>query len=212
MAAELTQTTARVVEQRLQAEHGFVIATKGGALWQAIAAAFEMLRAFGLKVPSGAEILNLYATTLLAYVALPATPLTPLQLVLLLTHEATHVVQWYADPAKMPVWYLQHREKRASYEAGAIAQALAVQWALTGWLPATPEDLPSALAYGYDLGADDLSLALSELEQEATSIALGVIPPGPARTAIRAIYELQPDALEPVAVELIRRNSPGVLS
>lgn len=212
MSAELTQTTARVVEQRLQAEHGFVIATKGGALWQAIAAAFELLRAFGLKVPSGAEILNLYATTLLAYVALPATALTPLQLVLLLTHEATHVVQWYLDPAKMPVWYLQHREKRASYEAGAIAQALAVHWALTGQLPARVEDLPSTLAYGYDLTPEDVALAQAELEQEATAIARGVIPEGPARTVIATIARVQPDALDPRALELIRAHSTGVLS
>lgn len=211
MPAEITETTARVVQQRLQAQHGFVVATKGGALWQAIAAAFELLRALGLRVPSGAEILSMYATTLLAYVALPATTLTPLQLVLLLTHEATHVVQWYLDPAKMPVWYLQHRERRASYEAGAIAQALAVHWALTGQLPARVEDLPSTLAYGYDLTPEDVALAQAELEQEATAIARGVIPEGPARTTIRAIYELQPDALDAAALELIRANSPGVL-
>jgi hypothetical protein len=111
----------------------------------------------------------------------------------------------------MPVWYLQHREKRASYEAGAIAQALAVYWALTGELPASVEELPSALAYGYDLGPDDIALARAELEQEVTAISHGVIPEGPARTTIAAIHAAQPDALDPRAVALIRQHSPGVL-
>lgn len=213
MASEITENTARAVEGRLVAAHGFAIARKEGALWSAVAATFDVLRALGLGVPSGRDFIERFATTILALVALPAgVVLTPLQLVLLLTHEATHVVQWYRDPARMPVWYLQHREKRASYEAGAIAQALAVQWALSFSLPASVEELPSALAYGYDLGPDDLALARAELEQEATAIAAGVIPEGPARTAIAAIHAAQPDALDPRAVALIRKHSPGVLS
>lgn len=212
MVSEVTESTARAVEARLVAAHGFAIARKEGALWSAVAATFDVLRALGLGVPSGRDFIERFATTILALVALPPLQLTPLQLVLLLTHEATHVVQWYRDPARMPVWYLQHREKRASYEAGAIAQALAVQWALTFSLPASVEELPSALAYGYDLGPDDIALAGALLEQDATAIAAGVIPEGPARTAIAAIHAAQPDALEPRAVALIRKHSPGVIA
>lgn len=213
MRSELSETTARIVEARLVAAHGFAIARKEGALWSAVAATFDVLRALGVGVPSGRDFVERFATTILALVALPAgVVLPPLSLVLLLTHEATHVVQWYRDPARFVVWYLQHPEKRASYEAGAIAQALAVQWALTGAIPERVEDLPSALAYGYALGPDDLGLARAELEQEVTAIAAGVIPEGPARTAIAAIHAAQPDALDPRAVELIRKNSPGVLS
>jgi hypothetical protein len=211
MRSEITEATARAVEQRLTATHGFVVATKGGPLWGAIAATFDVLRALGVGVPSGRDFIERFATTILAMVGLPPVRLEPLSLVLLLTHEAVHVVQWYRDPARFPVWYLQHREKRASYEAGAIAQALAVQWALTGQIPERVEDLPSALAYGYDLGPDDLALARAELEQEVTAIAAGVIPEGPARTTIAAIHAAQPDALDPRAVALIRANSPGVL-
>lgn len=212
MPSELSIATAAAVERQLMMAHAFVIATKGGAMWSAVAATFDVLRALGLRVPSGRDFIERFATTILALVALPPMQLSPLQLVLLLTHEATHVVQWYADPARMPIWYLQHREKRASYEAGAIAQALAVHWALTGELPARVEDLPSALAYGYDLGPDDLSLAQAELEQEATAIASGILPTGPARTTIATIYREQPDALDAGALELIRQHSPGVLS
>jgi hypothetical protein len=213
MRSEISESTARAVESTLMARHGFVVATKGGPFWSAVAATFDMLRALGIGVPAGRDFVERFATTILALVAMPAgLALTPLQRVLLLAHEATHVVQWYGDPAKMPVWYLQHREKRAAYEAGAIAQALAVQWALTGELPASASDLPSALAYGYDLTPEDLALARGLLEQEATAIASGLLPLGPACTAIAAIHALQPDALDPRAVALIRTNSPGVFA
>lgn len=211
MRSEISLATAAAVERQLMMAHAFVIATKGGPMWSAVAATFDVLRALGLKVPSGRDFVERFATTILALVALPPMQLTPVQLVLLLTHEATHVVQWYADPARMPIWYLQHREKRASYEAGAIAQALAVQWAITGELPANVEELPSALAYGYDLGPEDIALARAEIEQEATAIAAGILPEGPARTVIATIARVQPDALDPRALELIRAHSPGVL-
>ena len=212
MSTELSAQTADAVEREILAAHHLVLAYKGGPLWDTVGAALDMLRAFGVGVPSGKEFNERYATTILGLVAMPRVLLAPLQLVLLLVHEATHGVQWQKDPVRMPIWYLQHREKRASYEAGAIAQAMAVHWALTCQLPARVEDLPSALVYGYDLTPADRQLAQDELEQEATAIARGVIPVGPARTALGVISRVQPDALDSGAAALIRAHSPGVLS
>lgn len=92
MRSEITEATARAVEQRLTATHGFVVATKGGPLWGAIAATFDVLRALGVGVPSGRDFIERFATTILAMVGLPPVRLEPLSLVLLLTHEAVHVV------------------------------------------------------------------------------------------------------------------------
>ena len=222
MSAEITAQTADAVEREILAAHHLVLAYKGGPLWDAVGAALDVLRALGVGVPSGKDFNERYATTILGVIAMPRMSLTPTELVLLLVHEATHGVQWQRDPARMPIWadsaassicarYLQHREKRASYEAGAIAQAMAVHWALTGSLPARVEDLPSALVYGYDLTPADRQLAQDELEQEATAIARGVIPMGPARTALGVISRAQPDALDAGAAALIRAHSPGVL-
>ena len=213
MSAEITAQTADAVEREILAAHHLVLAYKGGPLWDTVGATLDVLRAFGVGVPSGKDFNERYATTILGLIAMPSgVVLTPLQLVLLLVHEATHGVQWQKDPARMPIWYLQHREKRASYEAGAITQAMAVQWALTGSLPARVEDLPSALVYGYDLTPADRQLAQDELEQEATAIARGVIPVGPARTALGVISRVQPDAIDGLARVLIQQFSPGVLA
>ena len=211
MSAEITAQTADAVEREILAAHHLVLAYKGGPLWDSVGAALDVLRALGVGVPRGKDFNERYATTILGVIAMPRMSLTPTELVLLLVHEATHGVQWQRDPARMPIWYLQHREKRASYEAGAIAQAMAVHWALTGSLPARVEDLPSALVYGYDLTPADRQLAQDELEQEATAIARGVIPMGPARTALGVISRAQPDALDAGAAALIRAHSPGVL-
>lgn len=205
----ITERTARAVEDALKAKHGLIVVRKSDAgPWSWVASLFTMLRTFGVNVPEGKEMIEKYATTVLMVVSLPKNDLDPEQLVLLLAHEAVHGVQWYADPARMPILYLQHTEKRAAYEAEAVAHALAVAWAMTNTLPARVEDLPSTLAYGYALTPGDIGFIEKLVEQEATAIAGGVIPPGPARTVIATLAKAQPDAIHPRSLELMRKHWP----
>lgn len=204
----MTPRLQQKVEAALASQVGFAVVYKGGPLWNIVAMALDALRlAFGLNIVPGAEFISAFATTVLAMVALPSVEMTPLERVLLMVHEATHVKQWYGDIVKFPVWYLQHGEKRASYEAGAILQAYAVYWALTGRIPTSPKELPSAIVNGYALTDADVKLAESLLEQEVTALLDGILPSGPCRIALQVIYEDSPHEFAPGSLAKIRENS-----
>lgn len=192
---------------------GAVIGSKASLPWALAALAFDAARALGVKVPSGEQLVRDYGTTIGPSIWPPERELDPVSLLVLMVHELTHVKQWWRDPARMMVWYVQHREMRAGrYEGEAYGQGYAMLWALTGQLPARVEDLPSALVYGYALEADDVALAQSELEQLATSIHHGVIPLGPARKAIAWLYREDPAFLHPDSLAKIQANCPEVLT
>lgn len=93
----------------------------------------------------------------------------------------------------------------------AYAITYALRWALTGTLPATPQDLPGALVWGYLLDEADLAHCQVALEQHATSISYGLIPEGPARVVLAILAAEAPEAFDPGALALIRANCPEAL-
>lgn len=212
MSAPLTGATAQAVREALSAQFGVTFGTKGGPLWAAAALGFDIARMFGAQIPSGARFVGDYITTLgLTVFYPPGKSFDARTLVLVDTHETRHGHQFLAEPGVMPFEYLRNSRRRGEYESAAFGDGLAVQWALSGEIPPTVNDLPHGALLEYGCTPADLQMAQDHLEQLVTSIVRGVIPPGPARTAITTIYRVQPDALDPRALELIRANSPGVL-
>lgn len=72
-------------------------------------------------------------------------------------------------------------------------------------------ELDHPVRYGYALTAGEEELVRAMREQRLTGIQHGVIQTPAGRDAIKRIHALQPDALDPRALELIRAHSPGVI-
>lgn len=220
--SELRQDVADRVIDELLAREGALQGSKDSAPWKMLALGFDGARLAGLQVPTGAQILDGFGTTLGPVIFPPRQRITDAVFrVALFTHETRHVKQWWADPARMPVLYLglfpannssERREPRAAYyESEGYLDQLAVIWALTGTVPEKVDELAHGLVYGYDLEAAQVLLAQTLVEQGITSVTLGVIPPGPARTAIALLCREQPDALHPRSLALIREACPEAL-
>jgi hypothetical protein len=202
----------------LAAIHGAIVTEKRGHIWDASRQAFDVLRALGLRVPSGAEFVSDYWTTIGLVIARGTAPVgSGAALLSIGVHECRHVMQFRASPAAFPMRYLGFvtgeraaaREPRAAYEAEALADQAALEWALTGVVDMRAH--VGALVYGYDLNADDVTLATGLFAQSSEAIHHGLIPPGPARTAIALVATACPEALNPRAYELIRANCPDAL-
>lgn len=207
----ISRLVAEKIVATLCGRYGLVIAYKTGPVWAAVGSVFDVARAFGAMIPSGAEFNTRFATTLGTLVALPDTHLSDEDRVLLLVHEATHARQFVLDPVRFVVQYLQHREKRATWEAEAFAQGAALVWLLTGRLPERVEDMASALVYSYALTPDDVALAHGLLEQYATSIVNGVLPQGPVWVAASILAREEPGVLNADALALVRASCPQAL-
>lgn len=220
--SELRQDVADRVIDELLAREGALQGSKDSAPWKLAALGFDAARLAGMQVPTGAQILDGFGTTLGPVIFPPRVRIADAPFrVALFTHECRHVKQWWADPVRMPVLYLglfpaengdERREPRAGYyESEAYLDQIAVLWALTGDIPERPADLAHGLVYGYDLATAQVLLAQDLIEVGVTSVVNGVIPPGPARTAIALVYRDQPDALHPESLALIRANCPDAL-
>ena len=213
MSAPLIAPTVQAVRDALGAKFGMSWGTKGGIPWAAASLGFDIARMFGAQIPTGARFVGEYITTLGLTVFYPAgKSFSPEQLIEIDTHETRHGWQFVAEPGVMPFEYIRNSRRRAEYESAAFGDGLAVRWALTGEIPASVNDLPHGALLEYGCTPADLQMAQDQLEAVVTSISHGVIPEGPARTTIATIARVQPDALDPRAVALIRANSPGVLS
>lgn len=210
---QIPQAAADRIERELVGRYHLLVTAKTGAVWQAVSAAFDLLRVVGVKgLPTGHDFAHRFGTSLGPVVILPDAPLSPTERVCLLAHEAEHARQFFAAPGEMPVRYLSIPEARGShYEAPAYAISYALHWALTGELPATPQDLPGALAWGYALGAADVAHCQVALEQHATAISYGLIPEGPARVVLSILAADAPEAFDPGALALISANCPEAL-
>lgn len=212
MKAPLSTATAQAVREALSARFGVMFGTKGGVAWAAAALAFDIARMFGAQVPSGSRFVGDYITTIALTVFYPAgKTYTAQEQIEIDTHETRHAHQFVAEPGVMPFEYLRNSRRRAEYESAAFGDGLAIRWAITGEIPPTVDALPHGALLEYACTTADLQMAQDQLEQLATSIARGVIPEGPARTVIATIARVQPDALDPRALELIRAHSPGVI-
>lgn len=220
--SELRQDVCDAIVRELLGREGCFEGSKDSTPWKLAALGFDAARVAGLQVPTGAQILDGYGTTLGPVIFPPRVKVkdSPFRLALF-THECRHGKQWWKDPARMPFLYLglfvadsdaERREPRAGYyESEAYLDQIAVLWALTGDIPERVSDLAHGLVYGYDLAAAQVLLAQDLIEVGVTSVANGVIPPGPARTAIALVYRDQPDALHPESLALIRANCPEAL-
>lgn len=216
MPEEITQATADVVTGEItRAARMFIITKDSLPLELAFRVVFDGARVLGIEgLPDGAAALDDYFQGIGPVLLAPAgwkVKVKPAGQVKIVAHEGTHGGQAYADP-KMPIWYVQHTEARAVYEAEAYGTGVEIDFALTGQIPARVDELPHAMREGYALTADDIALAQGHLEQRATSVANGVIATRLGRLAIRRLYQLQPRALHPDAVARILAGSPGLLS
>lgn len=206
------------IERALCIEFGVVIAYKGGPAASFIGAGFDIARAFGVPVPSGADFNSTYSTALplVPVRGLPTvllvrgndTPLATLEALTELVHEATHGEQYREQPA-WPGLYVSQPEYRAGVEASAYAAGASVHWAVTGELPSF-DGTRHVLTNGYALGPDDAQLAAEMLGPMYAEIEEGVIRFEPARRAIRAL-----DAsglLDPRARREIELSTAGVIA
>ena len=213
---EITQETADAVIEDLLSEAKMFVVTKDSLpIELAFRVIFDGARIVGVRgLPSGAQAYGGYFQGLGPVLLAPKgwkALLRPKGQVQLVAHEGDHGGQAYADP-KFAIWYVQHTETRALYEAEAYGTGVEIEWACTGQIPARVEDLPHAMREGYALTSGDLELAQGLLEQRATSTVNGVIATRLGRLAIRRLYQLQPRALHPDAVARILAGSPGLLS
>lgn len=216
MPEEISQATADTVTGELtRAARMFIVTKDSLPIELAFRVIFDGARVVGVQgLPDGETALNAYFQGLGPVLLAPPgwkARMPPAEQVKIVAHEGTHGGQAYADP-KMAIWYVQHLEARAMYEAEAYGTGVEITFALTGQIPARIEDLPHAMREGYALTPADIELAQGLLEQRATSVVNGVIATRLGRLAIKRMHQLQPRALHPEALAAIRAGSPGLLS
>jgi hypothetical protein len=219
VAAELQITTAERLCSELASRHGALVTYKNGLVWESVARGFDLLRVLGLRVPSGAEFVGDYWTTVGIVIARGTRePDSGMGLLSVMAHECRHVVQFLADPARFPLRYLgavtgeraAAKEPRATYESEAISDQYALEWAMTGVIPAR-DHVAASLVYGYDLSHEDVELARGLCEQRIAALQFGLVPPGPARTAIALLAREVPECLDHGSLALLRANCPEAL-
>ncbi len=213
MKAPLTQATADVVIDALLAKRGMVLMSKEHPLGVGIGIVLDGLRLARMNVPSGEEFRRRFFTGIWPVIMCPdgwRSALDPRAQLSVIAHEATHGDQVLSNILKA-VQYLQHAETRATWEAEAFSTNDEIDFALDGTVPAARAELDHPVRYGYALTAAEEELVRALREQRLTGIQHGVIQTPAGREAIKRIHAMQPDALDPRAVELIRTNSPGVL-
>lgn len=214
MKTSLTQATADAVIDALLAKRGMVLLSKESPLGVGAGIILDGLRLARMNVPSGEEFRRRFFTGIWPLVMCPEgwrSALDPRAQLSVIAHEATHGDQVLANILKAGQ-YLLFAEIRAAWEAEAFATNDEIDFALDGTLPPARAELDHPVRYGYALTAADEELVRAMREQRLTSLQHGVIQTPAGREAIQRIHALQPDALDPRALELIRTHSPGVLT
>lgn len=180
-AAPLDPSLRGDLARHLLSRFRAVVASKGdvGALG-GLARAFDVARLFGQNVPSSAEFLDEFWTTVGPVILRPRGTSTDLGAHLrVVCHEVTHVVQFWRDGAGFVAAYANPRG-RAELEAEAERGAMEAWWAATGELPASLDALDVARhGYAFDPapGAHDdlIDLCRDLLEQALPSVAAGAL-------------------------------------
>lgn len=209
---KLTLETALAIEADLCSEFGMIVARKEGLIATIIGAGFEIVRAFGAKIPSGEQFNQNFTTTLpllpirglprglvLLPASRPGAVLDPTEHVHRFAHEAKHCDQ-YTNPAPGEValaWgarYVSDSGFRASQEAGGYLVNVALDWAL-GLEQRAPKDIAHVVTNNYALDPHDERLVSDLIELDAIACFEGIVRCNVARRTIRRIAELQPGAL-----------------
>jgi len=192
-----------------------LLSKNGNPITDALAIGFDALRLFGMQgLPSGAEFKTRFTTTLgpVIYTATDYEAMSPEDKVILVAHECMHVAQWWADPLRMPIWYLQHSEMRAGrYEVEAYASGYEIRWALTGTMPSSVNELAAGVVHGYALTDADKALVQGQVEQYLTGTQHGVLQTATARSVIAVLARIAPDALHAPSVAKIKAVSPELI-
>ena len=192
---------ARAFVTHMAAHHGAKVRVKSDLAMRAVAAAFDVGRAFGAALPDGGEFMEHFATTVGAEIFLPESMLSGdvRALMVVVTHECEHVWQFQRGGIAMPWFYLMEPESRASLEADAYAAGVTVG----NWLglprPERPEDAAPRLANSYHLRQDDVRLATGMLASAIASVSQGAVTTIAARGAIDWLMA-NATALGPAAV------------
>lgn len=134
---------------------------------------FGVLALLGMNVPTEAEFMDRYWTTLGPVIFMPRGTGLLGEHLRVLSHEATHGVQFWRDPLGLVSKYLTSKG-RAELEAEAERGAIEVWWLLTGELPASREEL-EVTRHGYALDDDHAALTRELLETALVSVKNGVL-------------------------------------
>lgn len=216
----LTRDTANAVVAKLCAEYGMLVAVKAGPIATIVGAGFDVARAFGASVPSGASFNGDFATTLPLFpvrglprglVLVPPLALeNPADHLRRFAHEAKHCDQYTRpEPGESALaWgirYVSDSRFRASQEAGGYLADSAISWALGE--PMRPaHEVAHAVTNNYALNREDLRLVEDLMLLDQASIMEGIVRDEVSRKVIRWLYELQPDCLTPEARALADRE------
>lgn len=201
-----TQEQADRFAEIMARKLSFTVIRKRSAFFsQWIAAGFDLARMFGAKVPSGADFLDRYATTIGPLVLMP-DGMSPDVFIEVLTHEAEHVVQFFTLhpekdlnlPGGTGMWwlYLTEPEARVQYEADPYSSQMELRVARGQPIP-SPDEFTLPLEGGYALGPNEVRLAHEILERRATSVMHGTVTTPAGRAAIATLREIDPDLLAP---------------
>lgn len=175
-------------------------AEKTGLPMTLVAKAFDVAELFGAGVPTGAEFVDRYWTTIGPVIFTPLGLSSMLgERLRIVSHEATHGVQFWRDGAGFLIRYLTSRG-RAELEAEAERGACEVWWMLAGELPA---DLGSVdiCRHGYALSTaagehdDNADLTRDLLEQAVTSVRAGVVSTDVGLATLAWLRANAPDAI-----------------
>lgn len=214
MTNPISQATADVVVDALTAKRGMMVLSKESPIGVGAGIVLDVLRLGRMNVPSGEQFRRKFFTGIWPFILCPEgwrSALDPRAQISVIAHECTHGDQVLANILRAG-HYLIHPEVRAAWEAEAFSTNDEIDFGLDGTVPPARAELDHPVRYGYALTPGDEELVRGMREQRLTGIQYGVIQTPAGREAIARIHALQPDALDPRAVELIRTNSPGVLS
>lgn len=167
--------------QRFRAQ----VTEKGeSAIMLAVAFVFGVAAMLGAGVPTSAEFLTRFATTLGPVVFLPKG-MEPRgkHRVLLLLHELGHVEAFWAAMLFYPRAYVQSGEFRGTVESQAERGRIEGAWLLFGELP-TADAVHGFMEHGYAVERPDITLAQQLLDIAATGTASGVVS-SPVGLAVR---------------------------
>lgn len=170
-----------LLASHLLARFNCVVRSKSDvAAVEKVAAVFDVLRLFGVGVPTAASFLDDYWTTVGPVIFRPRGAQGPLgKDVRVLSHEVTHAVQFWRDPAGFVASYLTSRG-RAELEAEAERGACEAWWELTGEVPGDLGALDvTRHGYAFDIGPADhddfADLTRDILEQCLPTVKAGAL-------------------------------------
>lgn len=158
----------------LFARYKAVVREKGEAVeMQVVAHVFGVARLFGANLPTEAEFMTRFWTTLGPVIYAPQGHQDLAVHWRVLAHELMHVVQFWADPLSYLSRYLTERG-RAEIEARSERAAIELEWIFCGTLPADLDAL-RVTRHGYGVSDGHVDLTQDLLETSCTSVATGVL-------------------------------------